>query len=149
MLPGPDLLRTIACFEARGARARAWRGLSCSFWHQIVFIEVIHREEASALRPNVSSASVGNVSRHGRAPRGVKPPQKWESLKQVSFKHYRCIHISKVLCTLLLWTMIGQRFRSRGLWGAPSAGACGVGDYPTPDLSRSESEGRSASEKRK
>ena len=52
---------------------------------------------------------------------------------------HRCIHISKVLCTTYLpndlrnrrtklWTMIGQRFRSRGLWGAPSAGACGVGD---------------------
>ena len=33
---------------------------------------------------------------------------------------HRCIHISKVLCALLLWTMICQRFRSRALWGAPS-----------------------------
>ena len=44
----------------------------------------IRRKEASALRPNVSSASVGNVSRHGRAPRGGKPPQKVESLKRIS-----------------------------------------------------------------
>ena len=60
---------------------------------------------------------------------------------------HRCIHISKVLCALLLWTMICQRFRSRALWGAPSTGACGVGDYPTPDLSRRESASRSTSEK--
>jgi len=45
--------------------------------------------------------------------------------------------------------MICQRFRSRALWRAPRTGACGVGDYPTPDLSRSKSEGRSASEKSK
>ena len=47
----------------------------------------------------------------------------------------RCIHISKVLCALLLWTMICQRFRSRALWGALRIGACGVGDHPTLDLS--------------
>ena len=29
---------------------------------------------------------------------------------------HRCIHISMVLCALLLWTMICQRFRSRELW---------------------------------
>ena len=62
---------------------------------------------------------------------------------------HRCIHMSKVLCALLLWTMICQRFRSRALWGAPSTGARCLGDHPTPDLSRSESEGRSASEKSK
>ena len=39
----------------------------------------IRRKEASALRPNVSSASVGNVSRHGRAPRGGNTSSKWES----------------------------------------------------------------------
>ena len=60
---------------------------------------------------------------------------------------HRCIHISKVLCALLLWTMICQRFRSRALWGAPSTGACGVGDYPTPDLSRRASASRSTPEK--
>ena len=59
----------------------------------------------------------------------------------------RRIHISKVLCALWLWTMICQRFRSRALLGVPSVAACGTGDHPTPDLSRSESEGRSASEK--
>ena len=32
--------------------------------------------------------------------------------------------------------MICQRFRSRALLRAPRTGACGVGDYPTPDLSR-------------
>ena len=42
-----------------------------------------------------------------------------------------------------------QSFRSRALWRAPSTGACGFGDYPTPDLSLSESESRSASEKSK
>ena len=62
---------------------------------------------------------------------------------------HRCIHISKVLCALLLWTMICQRFRSRALWGAPSTAACGLGDHPAPDLSRSESEGRSAFKKSK
>ena len=60
---------------------------------------------------------------------------------------HRCIHISKVLCALLLWTMICQRFRSRALWGAPSTGACGVGDYPTPDLSQRAPASRSAPEK--
>ena len=48
---------------------------------------------------------------------------------------HRCIHIAKVLCALLLWTMICQRFRSRALWGAPSTGACGLGatrPYPYP-----------------
>ena len=43
--------------------------------------------------------------------------------------------------------MICQRFRSRALWRAPSTTACGVGDYPTPDLSRRESASRSTSEK--
>ena len=62
---------------------------------------------------------------------------------------HRCIHISKVLCALLLWTMICLRFRSRALWGAPSTGACGVGDYPTPDLSQREPESRSTCEKSK
>ena len=42
-----------------------------------------------------------------------------------------------------------QGFGSRALWGAPSTGACGVGDYPTPDLSRRESRSRSAPEKSK
>ena len=60
---------------------------------------------------------------------------------------HRELHISKVLCALLLWTMICQRFRSRALWGAPSTGACGVGDYPTPDLSQRVSASRSAPEK--
>ena len=40
-----------------------------------------------------------------------------------------------------------QSFRSRPLWGAPSTGACGAGDYPTLDLSPRESESRSTSEK--
>ena len=62
---------------------------------------------------------------------------------------HRCIYISKVLCALLLWTMICQRFRSRALWGAPSSRACGVSDYPTPDLSQRESVSRSTSEKSK
>ena len=43
--------------------------------------------------------------------------------------------------------MICQRFRSRALWRAPRIGACGVGDYPTPDLSRSKPGSRSAPEK--
>ncbi len=60
---------------------------------------------------------------------------------------HRCIHIGKVLCALLLWTMICQRFRSRALCRAPSTSVCGVGDYPTPDLSRRKSRSRSAPEK--
>ena len=62
---------------------------------------------------------------------------------------HRCIHISKVLCALLLWTMNCQRFRSRALWRAPSSCARGVGDHPTPDLSQRESANRSTSEKSK
>jgi hypothetical protein len=38
---------------------------------------------------------------------------------------------------------------SRAFWGAPRTGACGVGDYPTPDLSPRESASRSTSEKSK
>ena len=45
--------------------------------------------------------------------------------------------------------MIPQSFGSRALWRAPSTGACGVGDYPTPDLSRRESASRYTSEKSK
>ncbi len=45
--------------------------------------------------------------------------------------------------------MICQRFESRALSRAPRTGACGVGDYPTPDLSRRESRSRSTSEKSK
>ena len=62
---------------------------------------------------------------------------------------HRCIHISKVLCALLLWTMICQRFRSRALWGAPSTAACGLGDHPPSDLSQRESRSRAAPEKSK
>ena len=38
---------------------------------------------------------------------------------------HRCIHISKVLCALALWTMICQRFRSRAL-GGPQGSAHAV-----------------------
>ena len=62
---------------------------------------------------------------------------------------HRCIHISKVLCALLLWTMICQRFRSRALWRAPRTGACGLGDYPTLDLSQRAFASRSVSTKSK
>ena len=40
-----------------------------------------------------------------------------------------------------------QSFRSRALWRSPSTGACGLSDYPTPDLSQRGSESRSAPEK--
>ena len=46
-----------------------------------------------------------------------------------------------------LMPMICQRFRSRALLRAPSTGACGLGDHPTPDLSQREPESRSTSEK--
>ena len=49
----------------------------------------------------------------------------------------------------LLATMIPRSFGSRALWRAPSTGACGLGDYPTPDLSLRESASRSASTKSK
>ena len=68
-------------------------------------------------------------------------------LRRTRGDFHRCTHISKVLCALWLWTMILQNFGSRALWRAPSTAACGVGDYPTPDLSRRESGSRSASEK--
>ena len=53
------------------------------------------------------------------------------------------------VCALLLWTMICQGFRSGALWGAPSTAACGLGDRPTPDLSRRKSRSRSTYEKSK
>ena len=68
------------------------------------------------------------------------------SLSRMRGRSHRCIHMSKVLCALLLLTMIPQSFGSRALWEAPSTGTCGVGDYPTPDLSRRESESRSTPE---
>ena len=68
-------------------------------------------------------------------------------LRRMRGRFHRCIHISKVLCAPALWSMICQRFRSRALWGAPSSRACGVGVYPTPDLSQETSESRSAPEK--
>ena len=40
-----------------------------------------------------------------------------------------------------------QGFRSRALWRASSTAACGVGDYPTPDLSQRASGSRYTSEK--
>jgi len=70
-------------------------------------------------------------------------------LSRMRGRSHRCIHISKVLCALLLWTMICQRSRSRALWRAPSAGVCGLRDHPTSELSRRASEGRSTSEKSK
>ena len=70
-------------------------------------------------------------------------------LHRMRGRSHRYIHISKVLCALLLWTMIPQSFRSRALWRAPSAAAWGLGDHPTSDLSQRESEGRSTSEKSK
>ena len=82
-----------------GARVRAWRGVCLAqFGIKNRFIEVIRREEASALRPNVSSASVGNVSRHGRAPRGGKPPQKSGRASRVlhsSTERYAARHKSR------------------------------------------------------
>jgi hypothetical protein len=68
-------------------------------------------------------------------------------LRRMRGRFHRCIHISKVLCAIPLLTMILQSFGSRALWGAPSAGACGLGDHPTPDLSRRASESRVAPEK--
>ena len=62
---------------------------------------------------------------------------------------HRCIHISKVLCALLLWTMICQSFRCRARRRAPRTGACGLGDYPTIDLSQRGPKSRTAPEKSK
>jgi len=70
-------------------------------------------------------------------------------LRRMRGRFHRCIHISKVLCAIPLLAMIPQSFGSRALWGAPSAGACGLGDHPTPDLSRRASESRAAPEKSK
>ena len=36
-------------------------------------------------------------------------------LRRMRGRSHRCIHIGKVLCALLLWTMVYQRFRSRAL----------------------------------
>ena len=54
------------------------------------------------------------------------------------------MHLKPFVCSMKC-----QGFGSRTLWGAPSACACGVGDYPTPDLTRRESASRSTSEKSK
>jgi len=53
----------------------------------------------------------------------------------------------QVLCAIPLLAMTCQSFGSRALWRAPSTTACGVRDYPTPDLSQRESASRSTSEK--
>ena len=47
---------------------------------------------------------------------------------------HRCIHISKVLCALWLWTMIPQSFGSRALWRAPSTDTDGVVRRPAGGL---------------
>ena len=39
-----------------------------------------------------------------------------ERLHRTRGGFHRCIHMSKVLCALLLWTMIPQSFQSRALW---------------------------------
>ena len=65
--------------------------------------------------------------------------------------HARALSASDTSAYMHLWpnTYVTkcQGFGSRALWRAPSTGACGVGDYPTPDLSRRESASRSAPEK--
>ena len=48
-------------------------------------------------------------------------------------------------CGLLNHQLLGNGLQSS--LRTPRIGACGVGDYPTPDLSRRASEGRSAPEK--
>ena len=59
------------------------------------------------------------------------------------------IHLAKMHLNPDVSTTKCQGFGSRALWRAPSTGACGVGDYPTPDLSERESESRSGPEKSK
>ena len=52
----------------------------------------------------------------------------------------------------LRYTSIGHdlpKFWIQSSLESPSTGVCGLGDYPTPDLSERESESRSASEKSK
>ena len=87
--------------------------------------------------PEVSLGRLGSVLDVGKRRRRVR----W------GFR--RWIHIGKVHGGARPTGPSLQSFGSRALWRAPSTGACGAGDYPTPELSRSESEGRSASEKSK
>ena len=47
----------------------------------------------------------------------LAPPPFWSEARDSLNKSGR----PKVLCALLLWTMICQRFRSRALWGGPRA----------------------------
>ena len=70
-------------------------------------------------------------------------------LRRMRGRFHRWMQISTVPSSVRTATMIPQSFRSRALWGAPSAGACGVGDYPTTNLSHRESASRSTSEKSK
>ena len=68
-------------------------------------------------------------------------------LRRLRRRFQHKIHLAKMHLNPDVSTTKCQSFRSRALWGAPSPGACGVGDHPTPDLSLSESGSRSASEK--
>jgi hypothetical protein len=54
------------------------------------------------------------------------------------------MHLKPFVCSMKC-----QGFGSRALWRAPSTAACGVSDYPTPDLPRETSKSRSTSEKSK
>ena len=107
------------------------------------------RDKDDAAMAGASAESCRFLVLRGPRVRLGSVPYTCNRLRRLRGRFQRKIHISKVLCALLFWTMICQRFRSRALWRAPSAGACGVGDYPTPDLSQRESGSRSAPEKSK
>ena len=75
------------------------------------------------------------------SPGGTAAPGSW-------IHHVGVLNADRVLVRRRC-TMIPPNFGSRALRRVPSTGACGLGDYPTPDLSRRESESRSTSEKSK
>ena len=57
-------------------------------------------------------------------------------LRRMCGRFHRIYISVQVLSQLLVQSPSPPGFRSRALWRAPSTGACGVGDYPTLDLSR-------------
>ena len=64
-------------------------------------------------------------------------------------RFHQGIHISNLHGSARTCSTSPQSFGSRALWRASSVAVCGLGDYPTSDLSRRASKGRSAPKKSK
>ena len=74
--------------------------------------------------------------------------------RAIAYSAYAAAYIGRYISVQVPSQLPGQSpsppsFGSRALRRAPRTGACGLGDYPTIDLSQRESESRSAPEKSK